>query len=42
MDGGGETVVFEGDKNNNQHLSMNIQVDGKQDEYPLESSVRIS
>ena len=31
MDGGGETVVFEGDKNNNQHLSMNIQVDGKQD-----------
>ena len=30
--------VFEGDENNNQHLSMNIQVDGKQDESLLESS----
>lgn len=30
--------VFEGDKNKNQHLSMNIQADGKQDECLLESS----
>lgn len=45
VDGWGQReseFVFEGDENNSQHLSMNIQVEGRQDERLLESSVRTS